>query len=347
MNFSYENLRRCTVAVDLGADRTRVYLKQAGIVVDEPSVVAVNTRSGALIAVGAPAERMTGRTPPFIKVVRPVADGTVNDVQMAQRMVRALVGEKVRRAWRYRPLVRAAVCVPHEADPLGQRAAAQTLAGLGCRRVELVDGLVAAAVGCGLPVEQPEATMIVLFGAQTTQVAVLSLGSIVAATCVPVGGETLDLAIGRHVRNRYRLTLPGEAVRALHQQTTDESGRFPAEPGAILVHGRDMATGLARTVQMDAHEVHAAVHGPIMTVLDAIRGVLHRCAPDLVADLVDHGIMLAGSSALLPGLDERLRQATSMTVRVADAPASSAVKGVAAMIEGRVRPLQLHVDVAP
>ncbi|WP_340560234.1 rod shape-determining protein [Streptomyces sp. GSL17-111] len=347
MNFSYEQLRRCTVAVDLGADRTRVYLKHAGVVVDEPSVVAVNTRSGALIAVGTPAQRMYGRTPPQIRVVRPVADGTVHDVQMAQRMLRAMVGEKVRRAWRRRPLLRAAVCVPHDADPLAQRAAVATLTGLGCRRVELVDTLFAAAVGCGLPVERPEATMVVLCGADTTQVAVLSLGAIVAAAQVGVGGETLYGAVGRHLRNRYELSIPSEAVRGLHAEVTaGGTGGLPGDPGGLVVHGRDAATGLARTVQIDAHEVDAATHGPLMAVLDTIRGVLHRCPPDLVADLADRGVMLAGGYADLPGLADRLHRATSMAVHVADAPAAAAVSGVTAMIEGRVRPL-LSLDALP
>ena len=216
MTISLEALRRCSIAVDLGAARTRVYLRRTGLIVDEPTVAAVNTHTGGLIAVGALAERMTGRTPEHIRVVRPVSNGTVVDIEMAQRMLRLLLGNKLRRAWRRRPLVSAAVCVQHDADPLAQRAAVETLTGIGAKRVELVDTLIAAAVGCGLPVERPEATMIVVCGAATTQVAVLSLGSIVAAERVPVGGETVDHAVVQYLRNEHALMLPSQAVRPLH-----------------------------------------------------------------------------------------------------------------------------------
>jgi rod shape-determining protein MreB len=284
MTLSLDQLRRCTVAADLGAARTRVYLKQTGLIVDEPSVVAVNTRNGALIAVGTPAERMSGRTPANIRVIKPIIGGTVVDIDMAQRMLRAMVGTKLRRALRRRPMVRMAICMQHDADPLARRAAYETLLGLGARRVELVDCLIAAGIGAGLPVEQPEAAMIVQCGAATTQVAVLSLGSIVAAEKVPMGGETVDRALVQYLRNQHELLLPSQAVRPLHQALSVEA-RASAE-----VHGRDVATGLARTVRIDPASVRTAVRTPLTSLLDAIRSVLHRCPPDLVADLADHGL---------------------------------------------------------
>ncbi|MGR3936153.1 rod shape-determining protein [Streptomyces sp. BRA346] len=334
MSISLERLRRCSIAVDLGASRTRVYLKRTGVIVDEPTVAAVNTRTGAVIAVGAFAERMTGRTPAHIRVVRPVAGGTVVDIAMAQRMLRLLLGAKLRRAWRRKPRPSAAVCVPHDADPLAQRAAVETLAGLGAKRVELVDTLIAAAVGCGLPVERPEATMIVVCGAATTQVAVLSLGSIVAAERVPVGGETVDHAVVQHLRNEHALMLPSQAVRPLHLILGDTA---LASLGTE-VHGRDVATGLARSVTVDVEGVRNAIRTPLTGVLDAISAVLRRCPPDLVADLADRGIMLAGGSAVLPGLDTLLREATGVPVNIADNPGVCAVEGLGAMLEGKVQP---------
>lgn len=338
MYLSPDQLRRCTVAVDLGASRTRIHLKHAGLVVDEPSIVAVNVLSGALIAVGTPAERMAGRTPAHIRVVRPISHGTVVDITMAQRMLRAMVGEKTVRSWRLNPRLRTAVCVPHEADPLAQRAAIETMTGVGARRVLLVDTLIAAGVGCGLPVEQPEATLIVVCGAAATQVAVLSLGSIVAATKVPMGGETIEQAIIQHLRNRHELTLPSQAVRALRLDVATGGLNSPLE---TVVHGRDVVTGLGRKVQVDPDEVREVMASPLTALVDAIRSVLHRCPPDLVADLADRGVMLAGGSALMPGLDERLRQATRMPVHVAESPATAAVSGLASLIEGKVRPLNL------
>ncbi|CAM5708451.1 Cell shape-determining protein MreB OS=Streptomyces glaucescens OX=1907 GN=mreB PE=3 SV=1 [Streptomyces glaucescens] len=153
---------------------------------------------------------MTGRTPGYIRVVRPVSGGTVVDIEMAQRMLRHLLGDKIRRSLRRKPRLRAAACTPHDADPLAQRATVETLVGLGARRVELVDTLIAAAVGCGLPVEQPEATMVLVCGAAATQVAVLSLGSIVTAVRIPVGGEAVDHAIVQHLRHEHELMLPSQ-----------------------------------------------------------------------------------------------------------------------------------------
>jgi rod shape-determining protein MreB and related proteins len=339
MTASLDQLRRCTVAVDLGAARTRVYLRNTGLVVDEPSVAAVDCHNGSLVAVGETASRMEGRTPEHIRVIRPVSGGTVVDVEMAQRMLRQLLGDRLSRAWRRKPVLRAAMCVPNGSEPMAQRAAIETLTGLGARRVELVDTLIAAAVGCGLPVEHPEATMIVVCGAATTQIAVLSLGAIVSAETVPVGGEVIDRAVVQHLRNQHALLLPNQAVRSLHEvlQQADEGG-----PDSIEVHGMDAASTLARSVRVDAESVRLAIRPPLNSVLDGIRTVLRRCPPDLVADLADRGIVLAGGSAQLPGLDTMLRSTTCMPVSIADDPANCAILGLGEMVEGRVRPVALE-----
>ncbi|GAA0923558.1 rod shape-determining protein [Streptomyces thermoalcalitolerans] len=340
MAASLEQLRRCHFAVDLGAARTRVYVKGTGIVVDQPSVAAVNTRNGALIAVGELAERMTGRTPAHIRVVRPVSGGTVVDIEMAQRMLRHLLGEDIRRTLRRKPRLRAAACTPHDADPLAQRATVETLLGLGARRVELVDTLIAAAVGCGLPVERAEATMIMVCGAAATQVAVLSLGSIVTAERIPVGGEAIDHAIVQHLRQAHSLVLPSQSVRPL-QLALSDNGLALDGPASTEIHGRDVATGLARSVRVDTAAVRKAIQAPLTAVLDGLYRVLRECPPDLVADLADRGIMMVGGSALLPGLDQMLREATGMPVHIAEQPELCAVQGLGAMLEGRIEPLIL------
>ncbi|MFI8995018.1 rod shape-determining protein [Streptomyces sp. NPDC053542] len=338
MTTSVGQLRRCSVAVDLGAARTRVYVKNHGLIVDEPTVTAVNSRTGALIAVGGRAEYMAGRTPDHIRVVRPVCHGTIVDIEMAQRLLRQLVGDKLRRAWRRKPTMRAAVCLPAGSEPLTQRAAVETLTGLGARRVELVDTMVAAAVGCGLPVEQPEATMIVVCGAGTTQVAVLSLGSIVAAQTVPVGGEAVDHAVVQHLRLHHELMVASQNIRPLHLALAGDDG---PEPAPVEVHGRDVVSGEARCVVVDPERVRRAIAARLTGVLDGISEVLRRCPPDLVADLAERGIMLAGGSALIPGLEPMIRQGTMMPVQVAERPDTCAVQGLAAMIEGQVSPLEL------
>nr|WP_203618032.1 rod shape-determining protein [Streptomyces bauhiniae] len=335
-----EQLSRCHFAVDLGAARTRVYVKGAGLVVDQPSVAAVNTRTGALIAVGDFAEQMTGRTPQYIRVVRPVSGGTVVDIEMAQRMLRHLIGDRMRRALRRKPRLRAAACTPHEADPLARRATIETLVGLGARRVELVDTLIAAAVGCGLPVERPEATMVMVCGAAATQVAVLSLGSIVTAERIPVGGEAVDRAIVQHLRHEHELMLPSQSVRPL-QITLSDNGLTPQGPVSTEIHGRDVATGLARSVRVDTAAMRDAIHTPLLAVLDGIGKVLRDCPPDLVADLVDRGIMMVGGTALLPGLDKMLQEAIGIPVHIAERPDICAVQGLGEMLEGRIAPLVL------
>ncbi|MEV8564572.1 rod shape-determining protein [Streptomyces sp. NPDC051322] len=340
MTVSLEQLRRCQVAVDLGAARTRVYMKGAGLVVDEPSVAAVNVRTGALIGVGAFAEQMTGRTPQYIRVVRPVSGGTVVDIDMARRMLRQLLGDKLRRKLRRTPMLRAAACTPHEADPLARRATIETLVGLGARRVELVDILIAAAVGCGLPVEEPTATMIMVCGAATTQIAVLSLGSIVTAERVPAGGEAIDRAIVQHLRQEHELVVPNQSVRPL-QLALGGQGLTPYGPATSLVHGRDVVTGLARSVDVDMAAVREAIHTPLMAVIDGIGRVLRECPPDLVADLSERGIIMVGGSALLPGLDQMLRDATGMPVRIADQPDVCSVLGLGSMLEGKIQPMVL------
>ncbi|GAA3063749.1 rod shape-determining protein [Streptomyces glomeratus] len=340
MTVSLDQLRRCHFAVDLGAARTRVYVKGSGLVVDQPSAAAVNTRTGALIAVGELAEKMTGRTPSYIRVMRPVSGGTVIDIEMAQRMLRHLLGEKLRRTLRRKPRLRAAACTPHDADPLAQRAAVETLVGLGARRVELVDTLVAAAVGCGLPVEQPEASMIMVCGFAATQIAVLSLGNIVTAERIPVGGEAVDHAIVQHLRHEHALMLPSQSVRPLRLALSG-NGATPNGPATEIL-GRDVATGLARSVKVDTAAVREAIETPLIAVLDGIGKVLRDCPPDLVADLADRGIMMVGGSALLPGLDQMLRQWTGMPVRIAERPDICAVQGLGAMMEGRIKPLTFN-----
>ncbi|MGW2559854.1 rod shape-determining protein [Streptomyces sp. NPDC001514] len=340
MTVSLEQLRRCHVAVDLGAARTRVFVKGLGLVVDQPSVAAVNTRNGALIAVGEFAEKMTGRTPDYIRVMRPVSGGTVVDIEMAQRMLRHLLGEKLRRQLRRKPRLRAAACTPHEADPLAQRATVETLVGLGARRVELVDTLIAAAVGCGLPVEQPTATMIMACGAATTQVAVLSLGSIVTAVRIPIGGDAVDHAVIQHLRHQHELMLPSQSVRPL-QLALSGNGLTLGGPAVTEIHGRDVATGLARSVKVDTAAVRDAIHTPLTAVLDGIGKILRECPPDLVADLADRGIMMVGGSALLPGLDQMLRDATGMPVHIAERPDVCAVLGLGEMLEGRINAMIL------
>jgi rod shape-determining protein MreB len=326
---SLEPLTRCSVAFDIGAARTRVYAKGAGLIVDQPSVVAVNTAKGTMIAVGDAAERMDGRTPQEVQVIRPVARGHVVDIDMAQRMLRAFIGAKLRGFRRRRAMKRVVAAVPHDADPLTCRATIETLAGLGAQQVELVEAPIAAALGCGLPVAHPEAAMVLLCGATTTQVAVVALGATVAAGTVSMGGDTIHHSVVQYLRNQHELLLPSHEVRPLHLALLG-SGNVHAGP--IEVQGRDVVSGLARTVTIDPEEVRGVIQAPLMGLLDTIRVVLHRCPPDLVADLAERGMVLAGGSAQLPGLADQLREHTGMAVQLAEEPELCAVSGLARLM---------------
>lgn len=320
-------LRRCHVAVDLGASRTRVYLKNDGLVVDEPSLAAVDTRTGGLVAVGSVAARMVGRSPDHIRVARPISSGTVVDAELAQSLLRQLVEGRVAPLWRRPGGVRAVVGVPYDSGPLTRRAAVASLAGLGVRRVELVDIPVAAAVGCGLPVDLPEAAMVVVCGAATTQIAVLSLGAVVAASIIPVGGDAVDHAIAEHLRARHGVVMPTGAIREIY-------ARLDADD-LISVIGKDVGTGLARTVTIESAGVRDIICTPLASLLDGITGVLRRSPPDLVVDLADRGITLAGGGAQIPGMDALIRAATGVPVHVAPDPQTKVIDGLARLMDGR------------
>ncbi|MGA5135536.1 rod shape-determining protein [Streptomyces olivoreticuli] len=330
MPLSPTRLHRCTVAFDLGTARTRVYLRGTGVIVDEPSVAAVDTRTGRLIAVGSRAGDMIGRTPRHIRVIRPVTGGTVTDIDMARRMLRLFLRARISGFRRYRALLRVVTCVPHDAPPLAQRALVETLNGLGAWRVELVDSLIATAVGCGLPVEEPSATMAVECGTASTHVAVLSLGAVVAAENIPAGGEAIGCTVTDFLRDRHRLVLPARELHTLHLAL----GADPAQKEAEAF-GRDAATGVWHTVTVSAAGVREALRAQLMPVVNAISRVLRACPPDLVADLASRGMTLTGGSAILPCLDQVIADATGMTVQIADRPDLCTVAGLGAMLEGR------------
>ncbi|MFD9632997.1 rod shape-determining protein [Streptomyces violascens] len=333
MNCNPGQLRRCTIAFDLGSARTRIYLRGVGLILDEASTAALDTRTGRLIAVGSHAQGMDGCAPNHVHIIHPVSDGTVTDIDIAQRMLRLFVRTRIRRLWRHNALLRAAICVPHDAHPLARWAAVETLSGLGTRRVELVDNLIAAATGCGLPVEQPVATMIVECTAASTHVAILSLGAVVAAERVAVGGQTIDGATAELVRAAHGLVLPPGELHALCLAISTDHVERDAR-----VCGRDVVTGLWRTVTLGVGGVREVARAQLAAVVHAISRVLRACPPELVADLSDQGMTLTGASTILPVLDRVITDATGLTVRTAAQPELCTVTGLVTMLEGMSHP---------
>jgi rod shape-determining protein MreB len=318
------------LAIDLGTANTLVYARGRGILLDEPSVVAIDTGTNSVVAVGADAKRMIGRTPEHIRAVRPLRDGVIADYEVTAEMLRYFVRKVLRRRGAFTG-PRVVVCVPSAITSVEQRAVAESAYAAGARRVHIIAEPMAAAIGAGLPVNQPAGSMVVDIGGGTTEVAVLALGGIVASTSLRVAGNALDLAIVDHVRSEFSLLI---GDRTAEELKISVGTAFPvAGARKAEIRGRDMATGLPRNVTMSSDELRKAMELPISRIVTAVRTTLDRCPPELAGDLVSRGIVLTGGGALLRGLDARLQHEIGIPVLVADRPLDSVVLGTATVVE--------------
>nr|WP_312927028.1 rod shape-determining protein [Thermocatellispora tengchongensis] len=317
------------MAVDLGTANTLVYVRNRGIVLDEPSVVALNTRTEKIVAVGAEAKRMIGRTPGHIIAIRPLADGVITDLDVAEQMLRYFIQKVHRRRYFVQP--RVVVAVPSGTTGVEQRAVKEAGYQAGARRVYIIEEPMAAAIGAGLPVHEAVGSMVVDIGGGTTEVAVISLGGIVTARSLRVGGDELDQAIISYVKKEYSLLL-GE--RTAEEVKIGIGYAWPQQEEAKMeVRGRDLVSGLPRTVMVTADEVREAIEEPVHMIIDAVQTALDQCPPELAGDLVQTGITLTGGGALLRGLDRRLAEATGMPIRAVDNPLHSVVLGSGRCVE--------------
>ena len=313
------------LAIDLGTANTLVYEKGRGVVLDEPSVVAVEAGTSRLLAAGTRAKEMLGRTPGHVHAVRPLKDGVISDADITERMLRYFV-DQVRPSRLIRP--RMVVCVPSEVTGVERRAREDAAVRAGARRVEEP---MAAAIGAGLPVNETAASMVVDIGGGTTDVAVISLGGIVTSRSLRVGGDEIDEAIIAHIKSEYSLLL-GE--RSAEDIKVKAGSAFPLrEETSARVRGRDLLTGLPKTVTISSPEVRRAIEGPVLQVVELVRATLDVCPPELAGDVLDTGITLTGGGALLRGLDERMRHELGVPVRVAEDPLRSVVLGSGRCVE--------------
>ncbi|MET8866132.1 rod shape-determining protein [Nonomuraea sp. NPDC004580] len=317
------------MAVDLGTANTLVYVRNRGIVLDEPSVVALNTRTEKIVAVGAEAKQMIGRTPGHIVAIRPLADGVITDLEVAERMLRYFIQKVHRRRLFTQP--RLVVAIPSGTTGVEQRAVKEAGYQAGARKVYVIEEPMAAAIGAGLPVHEAVGSMVVDIGGGTTEVAVISLGGIVTARSLRVGGDELDEAIIAYVKKEHSLLL-GE--RTAEQIKIELGFAWPQEeePKAEI-RGRDLVSGLPRTVTISAGEVREAIEEPVHAIIDAVQTALDQCPPELAGDLVRTGITLTGGGALLRGLDRRLSQATGMPINTVDNPLHSVALGSGRCVE--------------
>jgi rod shape-determining protein MreB len=317
------------MAVDLGTANTLVYVRGRGIVLNEPSVVALNTNNGQIVAVGVEAKRMIGRTPSHIVAVRPLKDGVIADFDVTERMLRYFIQKVHRRTHLAKP--RLVVAVPSGITGVEQSAVKEAGHQAGARRVYIIEEPMAAAIGAGLPIHEPTGNMVVDIGGGTTEVAVISLGGIVTSQSIRIGGDELDQAIITFGKKEYSLML-GE--RTAEEIKMALGSAFPAEdePHAEI-RGRDLVSGLPKTVVISAAEVRKAVEEPVNLIVDAIKNTLDKCPPELAGDVMDRGIALTGGGALLRGLESRIREETGMPVQVADNPLDSVVLGTGKCVE--------------
>jgi rod shape-determining protein MreB len=317
------------MAVDLGTANTLVYVRGRGIVLNEPSVVALNTNNGQIVAVGADAKRMIGRTPGNIVAVRPLKDGVIADFDVTERMLRYFIQKVHRRTHLAKP--RLVVAVPSGITGVEQSAVKEAGHQAGARRVYIIEEPMAAAIGAGLPINEPTGNMVVDIGGGTTEVAVISLGGIVTSQSIRIGGDELDQAIITFAKKEYSLML-GE--RTAEEIKMALGSAFPTEdePHAEI-RGRDLVSGLPKTVVISAAEVRRAIEEPVNLIIDAVKNTLDKCPPELAGDVMDRGIALTGGGALLRGLESRIREETGMPVQVADNPLDSVVLGTGKCVE--------------
>jgi rod shape-determining protein MreB len=318
------------LAIDLGTANTLVYARGRGIMLDEPSVVAVDTSNSTVVAVGLEAKRMIGRTPGHIKAVRPLQDGVIADYDITAEMLRFFVRKVLRRRGAFTG-PRIVVCVPSGITSVEQRAVSESAYAAGARRVHIISEPMAAAIGAGLPVNQPSGSMVVDIGGGTTEAAILALGGIVASTSLRVAGDALDTAIVDHIRTEFALLI-GE--RTAEELKISVGSAYPvAGPKNAEIRGRDMATGLPRNITISGDELRKAMDLPLSRIVGAVRATLDRCPPELAGDLVTRGIVLTGGGALLRGLDARLQHEIGVPVLVAERPLDSVVLGTATVVE--------------
>jgi rod shape-determining protein MreB len=325
----FRDLMGRDMAVDLGTANTLVYVRGRGIVLNEPSVVAVNTKDGRPLAVGSEAKRMIGRTPSHIQAIRPLKDGVIADFEICEKMLRYFIHKVHQRRW-VKP--RMVICVPSGITGVEQRAVQEAAEYAGARKpAYIIEEPMAAAIGAGLPVQEPTGNMIVDIGGGTTEVAVISLGGIVASQSVRVAGDELDEAIIQYIKKEYSL--------ALGERTSEEvkitlGSAWPLEEELTAeIRGRDLVTGLPKTIITSTEEIREAIEEPVAAIVDAVKVTLDKTPPELAADIMESGIVLAGGGALLLGLPERLQAETGMPIRIAPNPLHAVAIGSGQSLE--------------
>ncbi len=316
------------IAVDLGTANTLVYVRGRGIVLNEPSVVAINTKDGHPLAVGIEAKRMIGRTPAHIQAIRPLKDGVIADFEICEMMLRYFI-RKVHPRRFSKPLM--VICVPSGITGVEKRAVQEAAEYAGAKKAYIIEEPMAAAIGAGLPIHEPTGNMVVDIGGGTTEVAVISLGGIVTSQSIRIGGDELDASIISYVKKEYSLAL-GERTAEEIKISLGSAYELEEEVHAEI-RGRDLVTGLPKTVVTSTRDIRRAIEEPVAAIIDAVKVTLDKTPPELSADIMTQGIVLTGGGALLNGLDVRLHVETSMPIVVAKDPLNCVAMGSGMCLE--------------
>lgn len=329
MSFRFRDFIANDVGIDLGTANTLVYVRGKGIVVNEPSIVAVDRNTQQVLAIGNEAKEMLGRTPDDVVTIRPLKDGVIADFEKTEDMLRAFIRRVQSNRLFGRP--RIVICVPSGITEVEKRAVRDSAESAGAREVHLIAEPMAAAIGIGLPVELPVGNMVIDIGGGTCEIAVIALSGIVTSTSIRVGGDAMDRAIVQFLKKKYNLLI-GE--RTAEQIKIDVASAVEIEPELeTRVKGRDLVGGIPKTIMLSSTEVREALSEPISAIVDAVRISLERTPPELAADILDRGIILSGGGSMLRGFDQRLREETNLPINLVEDPLTCVVRGTGKVLE--------------
>ena len=317
------------IGIDLGTANTLVYMKGKGIIIREPSVVAVDTRTDTVKCVGQEAKDVIGRTPGSIVAVRPLKDGVIADFDITVSMLQEFIRRAVNKSMFSRPNV--VICIPSGVTEVERRAVRDGAAKAGAKKVSIIEEPMAAAIGAGLPVAEPTGSMVVDIGGGTSEVAVISLGGIVTAKSVRVGGDEFDASIIDYIKKKYNLLIGERTAENIKIQI---GSAYPLEEEVTMdVKGRNLLNGLPQNITIASDEIREALAEPVSRVLDAIRVTFEKTPPELAADVIDQGVTLTGGGALLRGLDKLINEETGMPVNIAEDPLDCVAKGAGSVLD--------------
>jgi len=319
------------IGIDLGTANVLVYVKDQGIVINEPSVVAVNTRNEKIVAVGDDAKIMLGKTPAHIIVTRPLVDGVISDFEVTEKMVKHFIDKVHRESFTFMPRPRVVVAIPLDVTEVERKAVEDAVMGAGASEVLLIEEPVAAAIGAGLPIQQASGSMIVDIGGGTTEIAVISLGGVVSWKSLKLAGDKFNEAIVQYARDKFNILLGERTAEKIKIQV---GSVLPMEETVeTTMRGRDLLTGLPKEVKITDANIREAIAKPIKLIVDNIKSVVEETPPELVSDLYERGMVLTGGGALLKGIDILISQETKMPVSVTDEPLTAVVRGTGKVLD--------------